>query len=934
MKSFRYFFIIISVLFYNLTGYASGNLQIIHNGNLIYFAHTVVVKYKNLPGQNLTKASNIESRISRLLKDYNVKSVSRTFSIENNDAQRIGLDKIMTVNYSKNLDPLYAAAKMKELPGIEWAEPKYIRRIDFVPNDTSYNSTSQWNLFQINSQSAWDISKGDTSVIIGIVDTGVDWPHPDIRANMWYGIGYDFGGLNGTPDNNPIEDNPYHGTFVAGVASAVTNNITGIASIGFNTHLMAVKVAREDVKDSVTGEPYIVYGFKGIVYAADHGAKVINCSWGGSGYSNMEQEVIYYAISKGALVVAAAGNDNLNEKFYPASYDGVLSVAATSLNDIKASFSNFGYNVDVSAPGQNIYSTWQPDTYTHGSGTSFSTPLVSGLAGLVFARFPNYSPLQVAEQIRVNSDNIDAKNPGYQNLLGYGRIDAYKTLNNTNSVSIRAYNVQFSDSTNGGNGDGNLQPGENVAVRIKLKNYLNPANNVSVSLQSLNSFVTVENGNYNVGSIGTLDTADNYSNPFIIKIADNVPYNDTIALKFNYSADNYTDYQFAMAPVNSTFKTQSSNDIIVTITSQGNIGFNDFPNNLEGEGFKFMNGSNLLFEGALMFGTSPVKLSDEARDASGLGKDTSFQIVEPINITNQSDISSASAEGHTVFNDNGSGADKLGITVDLRSYSFNDANNKNSVILNYNFTNTSNTDISNFYSGLFFDWDLVESSGDSDVVNYDNEGNLGYIYHLGGNPDTYVGTALISSDKYGFWAIANGGDSQFQIYDGFSHAEKWQTLSSGIGKSSAGPTDISEVTSSGPFSIPAGKSVNVAFAITAGNNLDELRTNISNARDIYNNQLANNNGGGEVPLTYKLGQNYPNPFNPGTKIDYEIPEPGRVTIRIYNVLGKLVKTLIDEDKQPGKYTLKFNPTRLASGVYFYQLTVNSFTSTKKLVFLK
>ena len=205
---------------------------------------------------------------------------------------------------------------------------------------------------------------------------------------------------------------------------------------------------------------------------------------------------------------------------------------------------------------------------------------------------------------------------------------------------------------------------------------------------------------------------------------------------------------------------------------------------------------------------------------------------------------------------------------------------------------------------------------------------------MGGNPDTYVGTALISSNNYGFWAIANGGDNQFQIYDGFSLAEKWQSLSSGIGKTSAGPTDISEVTSAGPFSIPAGKTLNVAFAITAGANLDELRNNISNARDIYNNQLANNHGGGEIPLTYDLSQNYPNPFNPGTKIDYEIPEAGRVTIRIYNILGKLVKTLIDEDKQPGKYTLKFNPNGLASGVYFYQLTVNSYTSTKKLVLLK
>ncbi len=932
MKSFRYFLVTISSIILFSTGFASNMPQIIHNGKLLYFAHTIILKYKNSPEQGLNKSSNIENKISKLLNVYNIESIAKTFSVENGEAQRLGLDRIVTVTYSKDLDPLYAASKIKEIPNIEWAEPWYLRRIGFAPDDPSYDSTNQWNLYQINAQPAWDISQGDTSVIVGIIDTGVDWTHPDIRANMWYGIGYDLGGFNGTPDNNPIEDNPYHGTFVAGVISAVTNNNIGIASIGFNTHLMAVKAAREDMKDQTTGLPYIIYGFEGIKYAADHGAKVINCSWGGGGYSNAEQEVIYYAIAKGALVVAAAGNDNLMEDFYPASYDGVFSVAATSLNDKKASFSNYGYNVDVSAPGQNIYSTWQPDTYTHGSGTSFSTPLVSGLAGLIFARFPNYNPLQIAEQIRVNCDNIDALNPGYQSLLGYGRIDAYKALSNANSISIRAYDIQFSDSTQGGNGDGNLQPGENVAIRIKFKSSLNPVSNVSISLQSLNSFVTVQNGNFNIGNIGTLDSANNYSNPFIVKIAENVPYNDTIALKLNYSAADYNDYQFAATSVNNTYKTQNNNDITLTITSQGNLGFNDYPNNLQGEGFKFMNGPNLLFEGALMFGISAVQLSDEARDAGGLRKDTSFQIVKPINVVMNTE--QASQEGSAIFNDNGSGADKLGIVVNQYSYSFDDVNNKNSVILKYKFINSNSSDINNFYSGLFLDWDLLEDSGDSDLANYDNTGNLGYVYHVGGNPDTYVGSALISSDKYGFWAIANGGDNQFQIYDGFSKAEKWQTLSNGIGKSTAGPADISEVTSGGPFSIPAGKSIDIAFVLTAGNNVEELRTNVKNAREMYNNLLANNNGGEEIPLKYNLSQNYPNPFNPGTKIDYEIPEGGQVTIKVYDILGNLVKTLINENKEPGIYHVKFNADGLASGIYIYQLKVNSFTSTKKLVIIK
>jgi len=931
MKSFRYLLLIAFCIIYFTDSFASNTPQVIKNGKLIYLANTVIVKYKISSGQQLNKLLKIENKFRTLLKAYDIKSVTKAFSTENNEARKIGLDRIMTVKYSKNIDPLYVSAKMRKLPDVEWAEPKYLRRVDFIPNDPSYNSTAQWNLLQINAQQAWDISQGDTSIIIGIVDTGVDWTHPDINANMWYGIGYDFGGLNGTPDNNPIEDHPYHGTFVAGVASAVTDNNIGIASIGFKSHLMAVKATEDDMKDA-GGIPYIVYPSKGIIYAAENGAKVINCSFGGSGYSNMEQEVINYAIAKGALVVAAAGNDNSSENSYPADYKGVLSVAATSVDDGKAYFSNFGYFVDCSAPGQNIYSTWQPDTYNTESGTSASTPLVSGLAALVFARFPNYTPLQVGEQIRVNCDNIDSINPGFQHLLGYGRINAYKALNNTNSISVRAYDFQLSDKTAGGNGDGNIEPGENVEALVKLKNYLNPVSNVSISLQSLSSYATVQNGDFNIGSIGTLDSSDNYSAPFIIRIADNVPYNDTISFMLNYNANNYNDYQFTVASVNNTFKTQDGNNIALTITSQGNLGFNDI-NDLQGEGFRFKNGPNLLYEGALMFGTSATKLSDAAYDETGNGNDTSFQIISPIKIMQPGD--KAVQEGNTIFNDNGSGADKLGITVNLHSYSFNDESNKNSIILNYNLTNTNNTDINNFYIGLFFDWDLVEGSGDNDYAIYDSTGNLGYVYHQGGNPDTYVGTALISSNNYGFWAIDNGDTSAggIQIYYGFSKDEKWKTLSSGIGNSFAGPTDISEVTSAGPFFIPAGKSIDVAFAITAGNNLNELRTSIINARNVYVN-ITGIDSTEQVPLKFYLSQNYPNPFNPGTEIDYEIPEQGRATIKVFDVLGNLVKTLIDEDKQPGAYHLKFYAAGLASGVYFYQLKIGSYSSTKKFVLVK
>ncbi len=651
---------------------------IVKHGNVAYMANTVVVKLKPQFYKGRSTASTLTTQFNTAFSAYNFSSAQQIFETTlTSDA--VGLKRIMEIKYTASEDPAIVASKLKKLSNVEWAEPKFLRLPCFVPNDSSYNSSRQWNLFKIHAEEAWNISKGDTNIIIGIVDTGVDWPHPDIKANMWSKIGYDFGGLNGTPDNNPIEDNPYHGTFVAGMASAVTNNNRGIAAIGYKSKLMAVKTAREDMKAS-DGTPYIVYGFEGIKYAVDNGAKVINCSWGGSGYSNTEQDVINYAVENGALVVAAAGNDNSSENFYPASYKGVLSVAATDQNDNRTYFSNYGTDVDVTAPGIGLYSTWQPNTYlSNGAGTSFSSPQVAGLAALVFAHFPTYTPLQVAEQIRVNSDNIDSLNPAYKNMLGYGRINAYKALADTNSVSVRATNIVLSDDAPGDNNDGVFEPGETINVKVKYMNYLHPVNNLSVSLESKSSYATIQNGSFNVNSIATLDSTNNYASVYSFKIANNVPTDEQLIFKLNYSANGYSDFQLFKTTVNISYYTQSGNNLAVTLTSKGNFGYNDYSTNLQGDGFKFLGSNSFLFEGALMMGTSVSQISDAARGIDQSVEDASFNIVSPLKISIPG--KDADQEGVAIFNDDGQGSSKLGITATQISYTYSDSIDNNYIII-------------------------------------------------------------------------------------------------------------------------------------------------------------------------------------------------------------------------------------------------------------
>ena len=913
--------------------------KILKKGKILYVANTVIVKYKTEAGGVLRKNAALSTEIQSFLPALNVVSVNSTFK-QISPSSEGNLKGIMTVEYNSSEDPFLAASKIRKLNGVEWAEPRYVRQALFVPNDTLYSQ--QYNLPLVNAPQAWDVTKGDTSIIIGIVDTGVDWLHPDLRANMWSKIGYDLGGLNGTPDNNPIEDSVkfggYHGTFVAGVADAVTDNVTGVAGMAYNCRIMAVKASRSDMRDSYN-TPYIYYGFEGIKYAVDHGAKVINCSWGGYGFSQLEQDVINYAVNNGAVVVAAAGNDNSSDPLYPAGYNGVLSVAATDQNDVKSYFSNYGPTIDVTAPGQNLVSTWQPAPhyYYNGAGTSFASPLVAGLAALVISKFPDYKPLQIEEQIRVNCDNIDSHNAAFQYQLGSGRIDAYKAVTETNSESVRATSVVFSDDQPGDNGDGAFQPGETISVGVKFMNYLNPLNGLTATLVSNNPYSTVDNGTFQISNLGTLDSTDNYSSKFTFALSKTMPNNAELDFILKYSDGTYSDFQLISTIGNQSYATQSGNNIALTLTSKGVLGFNDFPNNLDGSGFRYLGGDNLLFEGALMFGTSASTIEDVARGAgTNSGQDTSFSTIQNLKIAIPG--TNADQQGTAIFNDNGAGANKLGIITRQISYSWSGDPYKNFIILKYRFANNSSKVISNFYAGLFFDWDMVESSGDNDTTAYDNTGNLAYVYHIGGNPNTWIGTALVSDNNYGYWGIENGGtDGGFQIYDGFSDTEKWQALSSGIGKAKAGPGDISEVTSGGPYTIQPGDTLDVAFAIAAGANIQDLRNSIATARFQYNRLITDvRSESGSAPLGFGLEQNYPNPFNPSTIINYSIPKSEHVVIKVYDIMGNVVSTLVDENKPAGHYNISFSTAgmKLASGVYFYRIAAGDFTATKKLLLLK
>lgn len=972
MKKNIYFLLVILIALNTIS--ASSN--IIEKNGVKYFADRIVVKFKDAGNINSLNKSQLSLSTQKVFESFGLSKIQKRFSTSQNIShEEIELSKIAVIENQSPNDPLFISRKLSNLPEIEWAEPHYIDELAFDPNDL--NDNVQYSLPLIQAPEAWDITKGDPDIIIAIIDTGVYWDHPDLLANIWQNlgedadgdgrtiefdqsqnrwildpndlngiddddfdndpntfiddlIGWDFGGLDGTPDNNPAEDRPDHGTHVAGIASAVTDNGIGVASIGFNSKIMAVKTSRDDVRDH--GVALISNGYDGIIYAADNGAHVINCSWGGSGFSRANQEVINYAVSKGALVVAAAGNDGHARIDYPSRYKGVLSVGSTNSGDFRSSFSNYGIQVDVMAPGSGIESTWENNDYDNWNGTSMASPLVAGLAGLVFSKF-DYLPLQVAEQIRINADNIDAKNPGDKNLLGSGRINAFKAVSNTKSKSLRADEYTFIDD---GDGDGFFEPGEEVLIEINFTNYLSSLSSLSITVETASSSITMLNNTFNKGAVASGETFNNSSNKFRFAIGENVTENLEAEFLLRYSDGNYNDFQWATILVNPTYRTHDNDKISLTITSKGTLGFNNYYENTQGDGFQYNQGQSILFEGALMYGVSVNLLNDAARDESGDSQRDEFENLITFDINKPGLL--ADQQGFTMFNDDNASSNKLGVETELSSFVFNDSPNDEFIILEYLLKNKSSVNYNNFYVGLYFDWDI----GANDITRNSSTDKLAYQFSQGSDLP-YVGVSLLSTGSMGYYAIRNdGNDSGFGIYDGFTKAEKWQALSNGISKAEAGAGDVSYVISAGPFSLASNNSVEFAVAIAAGDDFDSMINNVERSKEKYGLIITSTDDEEfteEIPSEYKLNQNYPNPFNPNTVINYQLKKDGFTTLKVFDILGNEIVVLVDEYQTAGNYDIDFRTGTtkefsLPSGIYLYTLRSGDFVSTKKMVLLK
>lgn len=322
---------------------------------------------------------------------------------------RLGAIGVEVVEIPAGSDVNKALKSYLRNPNVAFAEHDGMASALVTPDDPYY--VRQWAPAYVNTPAAWDLTVGSSAVTIAVLDTGVQLSHPDLAGRL--SVGYDF--INN--DTDPSDDNG-HGTGVAGIAAATGNNTTGVAGMDWNARILPVKVL-----DSTGYGSWSVIA-QGIVYAADQGANIINMSLGGTASSTL-QAAVTYAYERGCTLVAASGNSGAGYVQYPAAYPEVIAVGS-AYRDVVSSFSNYGAEIEVVAPGDTIDTLAMGSSYGRMTGTSAAAPFVAGLASLVRAAAPALSAAEVRQAITSSARDLGAA--GWDPYYGWGHINAQAAL--------------------------------------------------------------------------------------------------------------------------------------------------------------------------------------------------------------------------------------------------------------------------------------------------------------------------------------------------------------------------------------------------------------------------------------------------------------------------------------------------------------------------
>jgi len=986
---------------------------------------------------------------------------------------------------------------------ILFAERVPVYRLDYEPNDPKYSQ--QWYIPQVTVEQAWDMwniaggdEPGDENIVVGIVDTGCDWDHPDLIGNLWQNLDEDHDGdgvtveyvegfwqldsgdLNGVDDdsdgyvdnligwdigegdNDPVGPpgqgqfgGNMHGTHVAGVPGAATNNSLGMASEGWSIKHMPVKCAYDD-------GTAIVGGYNGILFAAKAGADIINCSWGGGGFSSGEQAVINNAYNNyGTIIVASAGNgdDFGNEEYaahYPSSYDNVISVTALGPNDVWHHWATYHESVDFAAPGENILSTVYAAVsggYQSWDGTSMSSPVVSGCYALLWSYFPDADRDWVEQRLLETADPAiyDINTEDYlQGRLGVGRPDVFAAIASGAfpSLSVQSYSLQLTED----DGDGVLNPGESAKMRVIIANSEGwaTATNVTAVLSSSSSYIDITDHAATFPDIVGGGTGVNIVDRFEFSIAadaqpEAIPLTLTI-LAGEPPADyqnieefdleltlNQAGFPFIVggniysSPLVFDIDQDGSDEIVF-----GSDDYNVYAISSDGiEEWSYATGNQVRGSAAAadLEGDGDVEIVVCSKDQKCyiLNGDGSLQAEYSANgflmttpalrdLDGDGDLEiifGGFAKYLYVIHHDGSDFGSFPVYVDesiMVAPAVGDIDNDGSdeiivgtwsdnvwafeldgsVVSGFPYTAGNKINGDPALADLDGDGTLEILAGSDDnylhVIN--NDGSQRYT--VNGSGDVRAAPSVEDIDGDGDWEIFFGSNVKkiFGIDHEGNSLSGWPQEGTSAFKSApvfadlngSGQPAIIAATSNGTlyawgtagnlmdsFPISLQGTVDGSFAVTDIDADGDLEITVGASSSLAVIDIKTDAGNGEywsmyrlnstrsgnrsdlvmavedsrpvLPEKFTVNANYPNPFNPVTTIRYDLPEQTFVSITIHDLLGRNLRTLVEELQDAGHKSVVWDATdangrAVSSGIYLLRVKAGTKSAVQKMMYLK
>ncbi len=833
-------------------------------------------------------------------------------------------------------------------------------KVDGEPTSLQSAQTSV-GLRVVGADRMWAMGYTGEGRLVGSLDSGVDGVHPALEGSYRGNHGYsakeswfDPVFKESYPHYEPSIGSAYpHGTETMGVMVGkddLTGDTTGVA---FGAEWISAMVV------DVPGANYL----QAFQWAADPDGDpntiddvpdALNNSWGFKPAHLGCLDIFWGAIDNveamGCAVIFACGNEgttgpySLRNPANRATTD-VNAFAVGAINPSSHDLTIWGgsslgpsdcdsvsIKPEVVAPGEGVRTTQVNSNYTSATGTSFASPHVAGAVALL----RQYNPNATVDEIKhaLLNSAVDLGPIGEDNTYGHGVIDipaAMALLPPNNSVNIYLAAVDH-DS---------IVRGTPLSVMVTLKNSGVGTADVAARIVSASDKITVLQDYSQYGNIAMNESATN-TTPYQLLFDTSIPDGALLDIDLQITASG--GYQkvvkayFSVGEklVKSDF-THVTDSCKFTITNYGTYGLapNSIVNN-GGVGFLYPNsGGNNLYECGLMIGTDSTHVSDGV-DNQINSIDEDFNIGVNGNLREVSPGYLGDVETFSRFCDSNA-VHPIGVTVEQRTASCSSGDCANYVVLEYAIKNDSPDPIDGLYVGIYADWDFPFGAGNLDRTGFSRAENVGYEWN--DSDFQFRGTAVLNAEgPASFFAVDN---ERYVYYTGLSAAEKYFFMTAGfVDTASLFAFDQSYCISTGPFHIEPGMSDTAAFAMIGTGSLDRLREAAATAIQTYRAATpVTEEEEISLPTGFELGQNYPNPFNPETQIRYTVAKPGRVTIEVFDLLGRRVAILLDQEQQAGTHLVSWNGkdsggSAVASGVYFYRMQADSFSDVKKMLLVK